>query len=200
MWKRKLRSAAIMTFVLLVSLAVIGAAMAANNSLNPYAICDDVGAGGEKLDCAAIWDLESTSAAAPGARADIMPFIARDTDVFACKAHVEFGVWVADMSAANGFFVDDADAGAAAAFRASAGGERGVVGGHLSRLQRGRVRRARVPPLLLQREGFRRVQRRCRRAGLVLQGVLGRPDSGGGVPGHRRGGVDGDEPHPEGAV
>ena len=129
MWKRKLRSAAIMTFVLLVSLAVIGAAMAANNSLNPYAICDDVGAGSEKLDCAAIWDLESTSAAAPGARADIMPFIARDTDVFACKAHVEFGVWVADMSAANGFFVDDANAGAAAAFRASVAANEAWSGG-----------------------------------------------------------------------
>lgn len=120
MWKRKLRSAAIMTFVLLVSLAVIGAAMAANNSLNPYATCADVGAGGELLDCPAIWDLESTSLANPGARADIAPFIEQDTDVFACKAHVEFGVWVADVSAANGFFVNDANASAAAAFRASA--------------------------------------------------------------------------------
>lgn len=122
MWKRKLRSAAIMTFVLLISLAVIGAAMAANNSLNPFAMCADVGSGAENLDCPAVWNLDSTSAASPGARLDIAPFLEQSSekiDVHACKGHIRFNEWVTDASALGGFFTDSANTTEATAFRSA---------------------------------------------------------------------------------
>jgi hypothetical protein len=132
MWKRKLRSAAIMTFVLLVSLAVIGAAMAANNSLNPFATCKDVGAGGELLNCPAIWDLDASSAAVPGARTDIAPFVKQDASVYSCKAHIEYGVWITNMSSIYGFFPPAANATAAAALHASSADDEAYAGGVLA--------------------------------------------------------------------
>jgi|TARA_B110000967_G_scaffold71004_1_gene73507 hypothetical protein len=120
MWKRKTRSAAIIALVLLISLAVIGAAMAANNSLSPFAQCADIGVGGEFLDCPAVWDLGSTSEASPGARTDIEPFITQTSvsvDVFACKGHITFDEWRADVGDLSGFFTATENATAAAVFR-----------------------------------------------------------------------------------
>jgi hypothetical protein len=120
MWKRKTRSAAIIALVLLISLAVIGAAMAANNSLSPFAQCADIGVGGEFLDCPAVWDLGSTSEASPGARTDIEPFITQTSvsvDVFACKGHISFDEWRADVGDLSGFFTATENATAAAVFR-----------------------------------------------------------------------------------
>ena len=68
MWKRKLRSLAIMIFFLVINVAAIAGAMAALKSLKPSASCAEASVGDENLNCPLIWDLDSSSLANTTAR------------------------------------------------------------------------------------------------------------------------------------
>ena len=115
MWKRKLRSLAIMIFFLVINVAAIAGAMAALKSLKPSASCAEASVGDENLNCPLIWDLDSSSLANTTARDDIKPFISGKLKVSDCSAHIEFGEFIGDMSAYAGFYTSSN----AAAFRAA---------------------------------------------------------------------------------
>ena len=115
MWKRKLRSLAIMIFFLVINVAAIAGSMAALKSLKPSASCAEASVGDENLNCPLIWDLDSSSLANTTARDDIKPFISGKLKVSDCSAHIEFGEYIGDMSAYAGFY----SSSNAAAFRAA---------------------------------------------------------------------------------
>ena len=95
----------LMAVFLVVQFGIIAYARdTSDQSLNPIPECSAIAAGGEYLDCTAIWDLTNQTLHAQ-AKEDIIPFIKRDVNRKICNEFTINGRWVTDMSAYEGFSI-----------------------------------------------------------------------------------------------
>ena len=119
----------LMAIFLVVQFGIIAYARdTSDQSLNPVPECSAIAAGGEFLDCTAIWDLTNQTLHAQ-AKEDIIPFIKRDVNRKVCNEFTMNGRWVADMSPYEGFSTGNSSALNATEWRANQSAAETYLGG-----------------------------------------------------------------------
>ena len=119
----------LMAIFLVVQFGIIAYARdTSDQSLNPVPECSAIAAGGEFLDCTAIWDLTNQTLHAQ-AKEDIIPFIKRDVNRKVCNEFTMNGRWVVDMSPYEGFSTGNSSALNATEWRANQSAAETYLGG-----------------------------------------------------------------------
>lgn len=119
----------LMAIFLVVQFGIIAYARdTSDQSLNPVPECSAIAAGGEFLDCTAIWDLTNQTLHAQ-AKEDIIPFIKRDVNRKVCNEFTMNGRWVVDMSPYEGFSIGNSSALNATEWRANQSAAETYLGG-----------------------------------------------------------------------
>ena len=119
----------LMAIFLFVQFGIIAYARdTSDQSLNPIPECSAIAAGGDYLDCTAIWDLTNQTLHAQ-AKEDIIPFIKREVNRKVCNDFTMNGRWVTDMSAYEGFSTGNSSSINATEWRANQSAADSYLGG-----------------------------------------------------------------------